>query len=149
MYQIISHSDVPERATERLGAEIKIVFVPRAGVDPDGPQPPQPPQHIRVSWHHPHRVPVQPPLPHGRPEHTAPSLGERGGARQTSKKTVSRSPCRRMSNLSSPSGSGTARSVARRACSPMEPSTGPAALAVSSSGEDSPLPAPAREPRGE
>jgi len=57
------------------------------------------------------------------------------GILQTSKKTVSRSPCRKMSNLSSPFGSGKAMSVARRACSPMEHSTGSAALAAISSGK--------------
>src|SRR5580700_6971528 len=54
---------------------------------------------------------------------------------QTSKKTVSRSPCSQMSNLSSPSGSGTAMRVARRAGSLIEHSTGSTALAVCSSGK--------------
>src|SRR5271165_7319192 len=67
MHQVIGYSDVPERGTEGPGAEVETEFVPRAGVDPDGPQPPQ---RVRVVRHHPNRVPVQPPLPHGWPEHS-------------------------------------------------------------------------------
>src|ERR1700691_6294646 len=66
MYQVIGHSDVTERGTESSGAKVQVVLVPRTGVDPDRPQPPQ---GIRVAWHHPYRVPVQPPLPHGWPDH--------------------------------------------------------------------------------
>jgi hypothetical protein len=51
------------------------------------------------------------------------SSGKHPAVHQTSKKTVSRSPCGLMSNLNSPSGSGTAMSVACRDGSPIERST--------------------------
>src|SRR5438876_5741902 len=74
MHTVIGDSDVPERGTERLGTEVKVVLVSRARVDPDGPQPAQ---RVRVRWHHLHRVPVQPPLPYCWTERSG-----RGGERQ-------------------------------------------------------------------
>src|SRR5215467_16332365 len=43
-----------------------MVLIPGPGVDPDGPQPTQ---SLRVCWRHPDRIPVEPTLPYGRPEH--------------------------------------------------------------------------------
>ena len=44
MHAVVGDSDVLERGTERLGAEVKVVLVPRARVDPDATQPPQRPE---------------------------------------------------------------------------------------------------------
>jgi len=67
MDQFIGYADVPERGAERLGAEVEMVLIPGSGVDPDGPQPAQ---GFRMYWHHADRIPVQPALPDGGPEHS-------------------------------------------------------------------------------
>jgi len=58
---VVRYADPRQPVPERLRSQVQVIVVLGAGVDPDRAQPAQ---GVGVPVHHPHRVPVQPPLPH-------------------------------------------------------------------------------------
>src|SRR6202042_253704 len=57
---LVGDADLAQRRAECVRAQVQVVLVPGARVDPDRPQRPERPG---VPGHHPDRVPVQPPRP--------------------------------------------------------------------------------------